>query len=88
MCKGKHLIQKRLNGNIIKKGGRTMNKENKVVVKLSGEDGNVFSIIGRVGSALKRAGKVDLAKEYQAKALSSGSYDEVLCLSMDYVDVR
>ena len=55
-------------------------------VQLSGEDGNVFFIIGRVSKALKRAGVPEMATEYQEKATSSGCYDEVLALTMEYVD--
>lgn len=60
----------------------------KLVVKLSGEDGNVFSIIGRVSRALKQAGQSDKAKEFQEKAFKMGSYDSVLQLVFEYVDVQ
>lgn len=63
-------------------------KENqKPVCKLIGEDSNVFSIIGLVQKALKKAGQSDKAKEFGEKAFNSGSYDEVLRLSMEYVEV-
>lgn len=58
-----------------------------VEVQLSGEDGNAFSIIGRVSKALKRAGEAELAKEFTDKAFAAGSYDEILRLCMEYVDV-
>lgn len=57
-------------------------------VQLTGEDGNVFSIIGRVSKALKRAGLKDKAAEFTSKAFKAGSYDEVLQLCFDYVDVQ
>jgi len=57
-------------------------------VQLTGEDGNVFSIIGRVSRALKKAGQADKAEEFTDKAFDAGSYDEVLRLCMDYCDVR
>ena len=60
----------------------------KPVVQLSGEDGNVFSIIGRVSKALKRAGQADKAKEFSEKAMNSQSYDAVLQLCFDYVEVE
>lgn len=60
----------------------------KPTVQLTGEDGNVFSIIGRVSKALRCAGLVDEAKEFTRKALNSGSYDEVLQLCFDYVEVE
>jgi len=56
-------------------------------VKMVGEDGNVFAIIGRVSRALKRAGHREAANEFVEKAISSKSYDEVLCLVMEYVDI-
>ena len=59
----------------------------KPFVQLTGEDGNVFSIIGRVSGALKKAGQADKAKEFSTKAMHSGSYDEVLQLAMTYCDV-
>jgi hypothetical protein len=56
-------------------------------VKLIGEDGNVFFLIGRVCKALKKAGLSEKAKEFQTKALTSKSYDEVLSLISDYVTI-
>jgi hypothetical protein len=57
-------------------------------VQLTGEDGNVFSIIGKVSKALKRFGTPDKASEFRSKAMNAGSYDEVLCLAMDYCEVE
>jgi len=59
----------------------------KPACKLVGTDGNVFSIIGRVKHALKQAGQDDRAREFVEKAFRAGSYDEVLQLCMDYVEV-
>lgn len=55
-----------------------------VVVKLVGEDGNAFSILGRVSKALKRAGYADGAKEFMAEA-TSGDYDHLLATVQRYV---
>lgn len=60
----------------------------KVKVKLSGEDGNVFSIIGRISRALKKAGQREKADEFYKKCFNSKSYDEVLRLAMKYVEVE
>jgi hypothetical protein len=57
-------------------------------VKLTGEDGNVFNIIGLVSKALKKDGKVDFANEFTNKAFNCGSYDEVLRLAMNYCQVE
>lgn len=59
-----------------------------VKVQLVGQDGNVFSIIGRVSKALERAGHADLAKEFRDKSFASKSYDDVLILCMEYVDAE
>jgi hypothetical protein len=55
--------------------------------KLAGTDGNVFAIIGKVRDCLKKAGLNEQAKEFPAKAMACGSYDEVLRLCFEYVNV-
>ncbi len=59
-----------------------------VTVQLSGEDGNVFFIIGRVSQALRRAGHPEAANAFAEEAMKAESYDEVLRLCMRTVDVR
>ncbi len=60
----------------------------KPIVKLVGEDSNVYSIIGRVKQALKKAGAdQEYIQKYMDEALS-GDYNNVLVVTMDYVDVR
>jgi hypothetical protein len=59
----------------------------KPIVKLTGEDGNVFSIIGSVSGALKKAGQADKAKEFIEKAFESENYDAVLRLATEYCEV-
>ncbi len=66
-------------------GGTEMDKP---TVKLIGEDGNVFNVIGRTSTALKRAGQLEQAREFQAKAFEAKSYDAVLCLVMEYCRVE
>lgn len=59
-----------------------------VHVQLSGEDGNVFSIIGRVSQALRRAGCAPSEIEtFQKQVQSSQSYDEALWVVMQWVSV-
>ena len=65
-----------------------MKPKTNVTVKLIGEDGNVFNIIGKVYQELKRAGFKVEAKEFQERAFKCGSYDEVLRLVFEYVDVE
>lgn len=56
--------------------------------KLVGEDGNVFNVIGRVRRALRDAGQGERAREFVERAFRCGSYDEVLQLVLEYVEVR
>lgn len=58
-----------------------------IEVQLTGTDGNVFAIIGTVSRALKRAGLKDEAAEWTAGAMACGSYDDVLVLAMQTVEV-
>jgi len=60
----------------------------KPICKLVGTDGNVFAIIGRVREALRRAGQAERASEFVKRSFRAGSYDEVLRLCMEYVEVR
>jgi len=57
-----------------------------IKVKLTGNDGNAFAILGAVNKALKKNGKEDLAKEFMKEAMS-GDYDHLLQTAMDYVEV-
>ena len=60
----------------------------KPTVKLIGQDGNAFSIMAHVKQALRRAGA---DKEYIDKylnAATSGDYDNLLVVSMEYVNVE
>lgn len=54
--------------------------------KLIGTDGNVYSIIGHVRDALRKAGQDDRAREFVEKAFRTGSYDGVLQPCMEYVE--
>ncbi len=63
-------------------------KQTGIVVKLVGEDGNAFAIIGRVSRALESAGLRAEAAEFQQKAFACGSYDELLQLVMATVEVE
>ena len=59
-----------------------------VKVKLVGEDGNAFHILGKVSKALKQAGyDEDFIREYQSQAMS-GDYDNLLMVTMSYVEVE
>jgi hypothetical protein len=66
---------------------KVLKKESKPFVQLTGEDGNVFSVIGRVSKALKQNGQGDKAKEFSTKAMHADSYESVLRLAMEYCEV-
>jgi hypothetical protein len=55
--------------------------------QLLGEDGNVFAIIGKVKKTLNQAGLKEQGKEFVMRAMGAESYDEILQLSFEYVDV-
>jgi hypothetical protein len=62
--------------------------EDKPVCQLTGTDGNVFSVIGNVSRALKEAGEPEQAAEFRKQALACHSYDDLLALCFEYVDVE
>lgn len=58
-----------------------------VTVKLVGEDGNAFYILGAVSQALKRSGvSQDEIDQYVSDA-TQGDYDALLRTTLDYVRV-
>jgi len=60
----------------------------KPTVKLIGQDGNAFSIMGNIQRALKRAGA---DKEYIDKYIreaTSSDYNHLLTVSMKYVNIE
>jgi hypothetical protein len=58
-----------------------------VVVKLIGEDGNAFNILGKTIKALKAAGHEELAKQYEQEA-TAGNYDTLLYVTSLYVEIE
>ena len=65
-----------------------MVKNQKPPCKLIGEDGNIFSILGRVSKTLKEDGKEEQAKEVRERVMASSSYGEALQIIMEYVEVE
>lgn len=49
-------------------------------------DGNVFGVIGRVSKALKKYASSQIADQYKKKAFKLRSYDEVLQLSIQFLE--
>jgi len=62
-------------------------EKRKPVVKLIDMDGNAYFILGTVKKALEKAGMRQEAKEFIEKA-TSGDYDNLLRVVMEYVDVE
>ena len=61
--------------------------ETKPEVILVGADGNAYAIMGRVTKALKRAGAdKEYTDKYMAEAMA-GDYDNLLVVTMGYVEV-
>lgn len=59
-----------------------------VTVRLIGEDGNAFFIIGRVLKEMRRAGvSKEIMDKFQQEA-TSGDYDHLLATVMKYVNVE
>jgi hypothetical protein len=64
-----------------------MSPKTDVHVKLVGEDGNAFAILGKTKKALIKAGYKDLAEQYMKEA-TSGDYDHLLAVTQQYVEVE
>jgi len=59
----------------------------KPTVKLIGEDGNAFNILGKVKRALVKAGMHEEAKAFMEEA-TAGDYNHLLACVQKYVDVE
>ena len=57
------------------------------VVQLTGEDGNAFSILGRVRHAIRESNHPELEDAFWHEA-TSGDYDHLLQTCMRYVEVN
>ena len=64
-----------------------MIKHDAVTVRLIGEDGNAFAIIGKVTAALDERVSPAAAAEYREAAFACPSYDALLNLTMSTVHV-
>lgn len=64
-----------------------MDKQTGIEVQLSGEDGNIFAIMGRVSRAMKTGGFRKEAEQMGKEVRSTHSYQEALEVIADYVEV-
>ncbi len=68
-------------------GGFVMPKYPEVSVKLSGRDGNAFSIIGIVSKALRESNVPEDERNLFMEEAMAGNYDDLLRVCMKWVDV-
>ena len=64
-----------------------MSKTN-ISVKLTGKDGNVFNLIGICTQALREHGLKNEIAKFQAEVTSSKSYEEALCVMINWFNVE
>lgn len=57
-------------------------------VKLIGEDGNAFAILGRVKRALERGGVPQAEINQYFEEATSGDYDHLLATTMEWCEVE
>jgi hypothetical protein len=57
-------------------------------VRLVGEDGNAFSVLGLVLRAMRRAGVAKDERDRFREEATSGDYNNLLATCMRWVDVR
>ena len=63
-------------------------RETRPKMKLLGEDGNIFAIMGRASRLLKDIGQRDKAKEMCDRVTASQSYSEALNIVSEYVETE
>lgn len=59
-----------------------------ISVQLTGQDGNVFNLMGVVIRALRSNGFGDEVDDFVSEVTSSKSYHEALAVMMQWVDVH
>ena len=57
-----------------------------VRVRLAGEDGNAFAIMGRVRQAMRRARVPQETIEEYSRDATGGDYDNLLRVTLEYVE--
>lgn len=65
-----------------------MAKHDEITVKLAGEDGNAFAILGQVQKALRRGGVPQSEITEFLDEATAGDYDELLQTVMRWVNVK
>ena len=57
-------------------------------VKLSGQNGNVFNLLGLCNNVLRSSGNSQYVEELNKQVFRSHSYDEALAIMADYCEIR
>lgn len=68
--------------------GDTVDETIRPVLKLTGEDGNAFFIIGRAQRALRKAGAKESYVAQFVQEATSGNYDHLLQTMFKYFEVE
>lgn len=55
--------------------------------KLSGENGNIFNLVGKASKVLEEAGKAKETSEMCLRIFASNSYEEAISIIAEYVEV-
>lgn len=80
-----------VNSTTTNEGGNRMPEQKPkldIEVQLTGEDGNVFNLMGIITTAMKRNGHGDSVEEFTAEVWKCGSYEEALQTFRKWVHVR
>ena len=67
---------------------KSATREIRPKMKLIGQDGNIFAIMGRASRLLKSAGQSDKAKEMCNRVMARKSYNAALAIVSEYVETE
>ena len=73
---------------MVNEAKQTELRQTGISVRLVGEDGNAFSVLGRVRAALRRNGESPEFIDAFTKEATSGDYDHLLATVMKVVEVE
>ena len=87
-----HFAEKRFDFEVEQVQSTEVSKEQPVLkrpkMKLVGEDGNIFAILGRASRLLKRNGQAEQAEEMRNRVYHSGDYYKALNIISEYVETE
>jgi len=63
-------------------------KSSGVASRIIGANGNVFNLIFIVSRDLRKAGFIELEKEFKDRCFRAKSYSEVLAIIQEYVEIE